>query len=150
MSHSKNKISAGPEQDCQGLLTEKHSKWRQAGQVHPSQEQRGASESHHKRRRRGGTKHLIFRRFSEVVRYTFQVVTPAEPTENVDNTGGASTLVEGKAKKKGLLGSKVETVPPYDVVPSMRPVVIIGPSLKVHFFGLIPDRSYFVGIISVQ
>ena len=59
------------------------------------------------------------------------MVTPAEPTENIETTGGASTLVEGKAKKKGLLGNKVETVPPYDVVPSMRPVVIIGPSLKV-------------------
>jgi len=59
-----------------------------------------------------------------------EVVTPAEPTETVDTAGGASTLVEGKQKKKGLLGGKVETVPPYDVVPSMRPVVIIGPSLK--------------------
>ena len=63
-------------------------------------------------------------------------MTPAEPTENVDTTGGASTLVEGKAKKKGLLGNKVETVPPYDVVPSMRPVVIIGPSLKVIYIYL--------------
>ena len=57
-------------------------------------------------------------------------MTPAEQTDG-DNTANASTLVEGKAKKKGLLGNKTETVPPYDVVPSMRPVVIIGPSLKV-------------------
>jgi voltage-dependent calcium channel beta-2 len=50
--------------------------------------------------------------------------------ENGTPQSAGSTLVEQERKKKGLLGRKQEQIPPYDVVPSMRPVVIIGPSLK--------------------
>ncbi|XP_076377388.1 calcium channel protein beta subunit isoform X7 [Megalopta genalis] len=58
--------------------------------------------------------------------------TPGDDCDSVCNVrGGKATLTTPSTKEKRVhFFKKPETPAPYDVVPSMRPVVLVGPSLK--------------------
>lgn len=59
--------------------------------------------------------------------------TPPTPGEDSDSAGrgrGAGALPASKETKRKPFFKKQEACTPYDVVPSMRPVVLVGPSLK--------------------
>ncbi|VEN37243.1 unnamed protein product [Callosobruchus maculatus] len=60
-----------------------------------------------------------------------QAAAAGDESDSMGNPRAGKTLTTPPAKeKKKPFFKKQETTAPYDVVPSMRPVVLVGPSLK--------------------
>lgn len=62
---------------------------------------------------------------------TIKLYCEGDESDSIGNARSGKSLTTPPAKdKKKPFFKKQETTAPYDVVPSMRPVVLVGPSLK--------------------
>lgn len=66
----------------------------------------------------------------KVVMLTNMSEISGDESDSMGNPRGKSLTTPPAKEKKKPFFKKQETTAPYDVVPSMRPVVLVGPSLK--------------------